>query len=228
MATIREYFKSRLKQYATEPHAAIYAYRMAKADQARGLAPQNWGYQKRPKGHGDVIRVRDKAGKKKTFVICIRNDDSMGPPWVEHDGHGVVSDWTLRDKRPGETEINRDGRSKRFYDVAESIKIAKRDSWGLSDDDMAKLASELGRDPTANQIAAKAVELDCESMRKWCNDGWRWIGVCLVELDPAAIEYPENVADDESRDVAASLWGIESDNPKYHESVAFELISETR
>ena len=229
MATIQQLFKSRLKQYANEPLAALYAYRVAKADLARGRPTVDWSTHVAPKGHGDVLRMRGADGKKRTFVIVFRRDDTMGEPWNVNDGHGVVSEYTTRDKAPGEVEIARDRGGKRFYHVQESIQIAKRDSWGLSPDDLATLATEKGREPSKGEIAATAVANDCERMRRWCNDQWEWIGVCLVELDPDAIEYPENVADDQGRDLAAALWGIESDSePAYLESVAYELLSETR
>ena len=59
--------------------------------------------------HHDVIRVRDKAGNRKTYVIIHEDDTDAGPPWErESEGHGPVSDWTSRDKRPGEI-AKRDG-----------------------------------------------------------------------------------------------------------------------
>lgn len=65
------------------------------------------------------------------YVAEIHHDDSHGTPWEECDGHGDVSDWTTRDKRPGEFILSDDGRGrKRFYDFASSCRIARQDGWG--------------------------------------------------------------------------------------------------
>ena len=64
----------------------------------------------------------------RTFKVTIDRDD-MGPPWEEHDGHGPVSDWTTRDKRPGEMVLHQDGRSRRYYDFAGAVVLARKDGW---------------------------------------------------------------------------------------------------
>jgi len=68
-----------------------------------------------------------------TFRAKIERDDDMGAPWDEHDGRGPVSDWTTRDKLPGELVLSEDrrGRSKRFYDFAEACRIARKEGWGF-------------------------------------------------------------------------------------------------
>jgi hypothetical protein len=35
-----------------------------------------------------------------TFRVTVERDEDMGEPWKEHDGHGVVSNWTTRSKSP--------------------------------------------------------------------------------------------------------------------------------
>jgi hypothetical protein len=77
--------------------------------------------------------------------VNIEHDDSHGAPWDEHDGHGPVSDWTRRDKRPGELILSTDRGFKRFYDLAEANRIARRDGWGLSDDEQAAMLARLSR-----------------------------------------------------------------------------------
>ena len=37
-----------------------------------------------------------------TLRARIEHDSDTGAPWEEHDGHGPVSDWEVRDKLPGE------------------------------------------------------------------------------------------------------------------------------
>lgn len=58
--------------------------------------------------------------------------EDHGAPWDEVDGYGVVSEWTTRDKRPGEFVLSKDRHSKRFYDFAATMQIAKRDGWGVA------------------------------------------------------------------------------------------------
>lgn len=76
---------------------------------------------------GDAITT--KVGKF-TVTARIVRDEHMGAPWEEHDGHGPVSEWTDRAKRPGERVLNEDRGSKRYYDFQEAVKIARRDGWG--------------------------------------------------------------------------------------------------
>lgn len=53
-----------------------------------------------------------------TIRARLEHDDDMEPPWQRCDGHGQVSDWTTRDKHPGEVVLIEDGQSKRYYDFA--------------------------------------------------------------------------------------------------------------
>ena len=101
-----------------------------------------------------------------TFIVSVDH----GAPWKEEDGHGPVSEWTSRDKKPGEWVLSSDRGSKRFYDAAEATRIAKRDSWGLTDEEKAKLATKLGRTATKGEVTAEAVRLDFEHLRGWAND----------------------------------------------------------
>lgn len=154
-----------------------------------------------------------------SFSVRIKADDSMREPWKEHDGHGIVSEWTTRDKAPGERALCDDRGSRRFYDFAETIKLARRDRWnirGVDDEDVAALARKLGREPTAREVTAEAVERDFRRMRGWCNNEWSWVGVVVTLLD----------TDGNATDETESLWGIESDSPEYHAEVAQELAEQ--
>src|SRR5690606_5719725 len=64
-----------------------------------------------------------------TFSVSLEYDYVHRAPWEECDGHGPVSDWTSRDKLPGERVLRHDRGSYRYYDVAEATRIAKRDGW---------------------------------------------------------------------------------------------------
>ncbi|WP_213303496.1 hypothetical protein [Paraburkholderia sacchari] len=161
------------------------------------------------------------------FRVRVEADEFMGAPWEEHDGHGVVSGWTTRDKHPGEIVLCMDRRSRRYYDVQASMKIARRDGWGLCDEDRAALIKSLaapgivmrgpnrgmyrpGRAPskplTRGEITAEAVRRDFGYLRRWCNDDWHWVGV-VVEL----LDGDGEVVDDRVGNISDSLWGIESE-----------------
>lgn len=142
-----------------------------------------------------------------TFKVTFPNDENHGAPWVEHDGHGPVSNWTTRDKRPGERVLVSDRSRKRYYDVQAAMLLAKCDGWGTSD---GRRAGE-----SLNAYRARAVEADFEFLRGWCNDDWTYIGVVVTLAD-----------DDDDRDESESLWGIESNAGDYLNTVAHELADE--
>ena len=154
---------------------------------------------------GDSIELQ--AGPF-TIKATIHRDDSCGTPWEECDGHGPVSDWTRRDKAPGERVLCEDGGSKRYYDVQEAMQIAKRDGWDAP--------PYTG---TKGERAARAVDRDFQFLRGWCNDEWHYCGIKL------SIERDEEEIDDH----AASLWRIEMNAPlgnSYLLDVANELLAE--
>lgn len=136
-----------------------------------------------------------------TATITIHNDQHHGAPWEENDGHGIVSGWERRDKRAGERILHSDRHSKRFYDMAATMRLAKRDGWGLGDESKAKLAAKLGKPVeflTHGEIVAQAVEDDFEYLRSWCADEWQWQGYTTE------IESPDGEITD-----GDSCWGFE-------------------
>lgn len=147
---------------------------------------------------GDSITASVKGYDVTARIV---RDEDMGPPWKEHDGHGPVSDWTSRAKRAGELVLNEDRGSRRYYDFAEAVKIAKRDGWG----------------PGAPHEAARK---DFEAMRAWCNDEWWWVGIVL-SVSRNGVELSDH---------AASLWGIDANHPQgnndYLTEIANELLPE--
>lgn len=157
----------------------------------------------------DCYATRDIEKNGKTYRVEFIFDSDMGAPWEEDDGYGIVSDWESRDKKPGEVVISEDRGAKRFYDIAATTRIAKRDGWGVSDTDTSKM--------TQAQITALAVLRDMERMRGWCNDAWHWCGVSV---------FPLSKDGDELRSKTESLWGIESDAGDYFEEVISELIAQ--
>lgn len=144
------------------------------------------------------------------FQLEIGRDDYMQEPWKENDGHGVVSEWTSRDKAPGERVLASDRGRHIFYDVQATQAIALKDGWGLSPDDVAELKEKLGRTPTKREVVAAAVEWDYNRLRAWCNDEWYWASV-IVRLG----------------DKVASIGGCDgSDCNEYLMQLAHELADE--
>jgi hypothetical protein len=143
-----------------------------------------------------------------TFAVEYHHDHDSAEPWEECDGHGPVTNWETRDKRPGELILNTDGHAKRFYNYAEACRIAQRDGWNAAPYDVPG--------ETPRQQAARAALADFERLRAWCADEWHWCGVVVALLDEDGEELPDS----------ASLWGIESDATACLESVAAELADE--
>lgn len=152
------------------------------------------------------------------FRIHIVDDSDHGAPWKECDGHGVVSDWVTRDKKPGERVLHTDGRSKRFYDVQASMVIAKRDGWGVGAARKEQCERILGRPLTVAETAMEAVAADFEHLRRWCTDQWRYVGVCVEQID----EDDQPLTDKYDH----ACWGMESDDDEGLKQAANEYIDE--
>ncbi|QPZ53260.1 hypothetical protein AchV4_0053 [Achromobacter phage vB_AchrS_AchV4] len=158
--------------------------------------------------------------KGRTFRVFIEYDDDGTPPWERADGHGPVSDWTSRDKRPGEWVLSSDRGSKRFYDAQEAARLARVDGWGLDDNERARLAAKLGREPKPGEVRAEAVRRDFEFLRRWCADQWHYVGVAVVHV-------PNGTDPDEvKRNYSYAVWGIESDADEYIVETASECADE--
>jgi hypothetical protein len=143
-----------------------------------------------------------------TFRFRSEQDDTRDAPWEREDGHGPVSDWTTREKEPGEVIIASDHRSYIFYNLAEATRIARREKWGV--------AGLVATNETPRAIAALAANEDCDRMRAFCDDEWHYLGIIVDRIDSGGA-----VID------TASLWGIESDSgTEYFAEVAHELADE--
>lgn len=136
----------------------------------------------------------------------LEHDGDHGAPWETCDFHGPVSDWTHCAKSPGQRILVTDRDARRYYDIAEATRIARRDGWD---------APPIG-EGTAGQRAARAVEADFRYLKAWCDDEWYYVGVVLsVSRNGIMLERH-----------AASLWGIESTSGDYLTDVANELVAE--
>lgn len=149
------------------------------------------------------------------FQVEIEHDIACGAPWEEHDGHGPVSVWTTRKKKPGEWVMSQDHHHRRYYDFEEAMRIAKRDGWGVSEEEIKAFELKHGSKPTKAQVAEMAVRQDFEYLSGWSNDEWSWQFVKVTLLDPEG--NPTNVN--------AVLGGVESlDNQPYE--TAMELAED--
>lgn len=141
------------------------------------------------------------------FRVNIETDNDHGAPWEECDGHGPVTDWERRDKKPGELILNTDRGAKRFYDFSAAVKQARAEGWNAPPYDVPG--------ETAGQRAAKAARADYEYLRRWCDNQWCY-NVVTVTL-----------ADDGADDCGffEVLGGVEDGSPEYLQEAAEELAA---
>lgn len=143
------------------------------------------------------IKIGDQDLK---FKVEFTDDTGAGAPWENSDGHGVVSDRTTRPKRAGELLLNQDHNSKRYYDFAESCRLALREGWN---------------EATTREQAAEAARADYEFLRAWCNDEWRYVIIDVTLLDEEG----------EPTEVQDSLCGVETWDG-YHETQARTMVDD--
>lgn len=151
------------------------------------------------------------------FRLDVAPDCGFGPPWEHEDGHGPIRHVRENsDKRPGERVLWADRHEFLLYDWQEAMKIARRDRWGLADEDRAKLAARLGREPTAGEVCAESVARDFERLRRWCNGEWWWtrLRVALLDVEGNPVEGFEQY-----------LGGVESDSEDCAKECARDLAA---
>ena len=140
------------------------------------------------------------GGRDFVFSVKFEHDADAGTPWENSDGHGPVSDWTTRGKRPGELVLNTSRHGKRYYDFAEAVRMAMRESWDTE-------PYNTDQRMTRKQQAARAARADYEYLRSWCNDAWEYVGVIVTLLDE----------DGEETSISDSLWSVETLGDYHHE-----------
>jgi hypothetical protein len=150
--------------------------------------------------------VLEVDGRK--FEARVEMDSCMGEPWKEDDGHGDVSEWTRRDKAPGEMVLCEDRGSKRYYDFAGAVKRARSEGWNA-----APYYPPGGE--TEGQRAHKAALADFNRLKDYCAGDWYYVGVMVAPVCTCCGEADWNKAE--------SLWGIESDAGDYLKECAKEL-----
>lgn len=160
----------------------------------------------------NVFHTYDIEKNGVTYRVQYLVDDYAGLPWEESDGHGIVSEWTTRDKRPGELVLGSERHYNRFYDFSATMKKARAESWGSPGSELNK---SLGL--THGQVAELAVRSDFKYLRSFVNDEWFYCGVFVFPLDSEGNAL-------ESR--GQSVWGIESNDDEYLKEVAQSLTLE--
>ena len=146
-----------------------------------------------------------------TFKVEICQDFDSRQPWKECDCFGIVREAEkgyydrYLPKAPGERVLHEGDRNcySWVYDWAETMKIAKRDGWGVAEGDRPANWDTL----TPGQRTELAVQRDFDFLQAWCNDTWVWCGVVVTLMLPdedgdlTPYDGPLNMRD--------SLWSIE-------------------
>lgn len=114
----------------------------------------------------DKIESSTETYKGHDITLTWFYDLDCEAPWDHDDGHGPVSDWTRRDKLPGERVLCEDHRSKRYYDFAAAVRLAKKDGWD----------APPYKTGTKGEQANRAAEADFKLLKRWCDNDWYWIG----------------------------------------------------
>lgn len=118
-----------------------------------------------------------------TIQVHWSDDPDMGPPWVAHEGHGVVVDGSrFVPDSPRFRRISPWGRNTNdwYYDLDATREIAIRDRWGLCPDALDELQSQRGRSLTDDEIIEAAVQADFEHLHAWCHDRWHWLAADVI------------------------------------------------
>lgn len=166
--------------------------------------------------------VFEHSGRR--FEAALFPDDTNEAPWDNEDGHGPVR--FIEDSEPlarGETVLHDERRGRWVYGFGAALVQAAREGWGLGADDLARLASRLGKKPTKAQIRAESVRKDMEHLRGFLSGDWCYIGVSVRIIGPDG--------EPEGRDYSHALWGVESSGYYWEEiaaQLADEILSEKR
>jgi hypothetical protein len=146
-----------------------------------------------------------------TAIATVYRDDDATPPWEDEDGHGPVSEWTRRAKRPGERVLIEDRGSRRYYDFEGAVEMAKREEWDAP-------PYQTG---TKGERAVRAVERDFALLKAWCEDKWFYCGIVLT-VRKGGVQIID--------ECGPALWRIEANAPgsdnSYLSEVANELLDE--
>lgn len=199
---------------------------------------------------GESISYED---GNRTITATIHSDDDTTPPWDREDGHGEVSEWTGRDKLPGELVLCDERGRKRFYDYAAAVKTARAEGWGPPTyrDDVEHGANGLVR-VTSQWFVGKDLHTAQSQWTGDINGAYKNNRAAMRASYPSARAYHAaaayadyerlrkwcddqwcyvgvvvTVTDEDDAELAnESLWGIESDCHDYLTETARELVGQ--
>lgn len=175
----------------------------------------------------DIYYTETRTIKGVDYRIEWLQDTDHGAPQYESDGHGVVFESpdtpedmiellheledepnmedVIRYKMMRELVRPTSRHEGLYYDVWETMKVAKRDGWGV--------ANPTGLSP--DEIIAKAIDIDYRYLRGWYTDEWHWCGITVIRLDAEGDDTHEE-----------SVWGYSSDDDEGHEDAIADLVSQ--
>ena len=124
------------------------------------------------------------------FTIEVDYDEFQEPPWLHCDGHGPVSDWTTRDKKPSEVVLSSIGGANLYYDFSKAMKKAKEELWD---------AAPYGQG-TRGERAERAVRADVKHLRDYIDNVWVYVTLSVTlrgsgyttSLGGVEYDYSEN------------------------------------
>ena len=138
------------------------------------------------------------------FRVDFQPDYDAEPPWGNDCCRGIVSDWTTRDKRPGEMLLHSYRGHKRYFDFQAVVAKAKEEGWNC----------EPYKTGTKGERAHRAAMAEYKYLRAWCNNDWCYVGVVVTRVGHGNKDYESD-----------SLWGVET-WMDYHQQVARDLARE--
>ena len=158
------------------------------------------------------------------FRCVVEPDNDLQAPWIEHDGHGqirsVSSYYGRPEKRPGEVIIYSERGEYWLYDVQATMQTARKDGWGLSEEDIAALGKKLNRTPTKGEVTAESVRRDMDYCRQWLQGDRFWEMIEVFQID----DEGESIS--ESEYLGGIDSGYDSESEKYVRECAAQLASE--
>lgn len=145
------------------------------------------------------------------FRCIVSQDEFMGTPWTEHDGHGEIREayqyYGKPEKKPGEVIIYSERGDYWIYDFAGAVRKAKKDGWGSAD-----CTPEMSK----GQRAETAARADMKYCREWLQGDRWWACIEVFRVD----------ADGEKIGESEYLGGIDSGYSKEDESYLRECATE--
>jgi hypothetical protein len=175
----------------------------------------------------DVYKTETRTINGVDYRVDWTHDHDHGSPATEYDGHGCVFETNDTpaesiellhelDDEPNMEDVVRYQMMRElvrpsyranglYYDVWETLKIARRDRWSIP--------NPMGLTP--EERAMEAIDADYRYLKGWYDDDWHWCGITVIKEGEDGVTYAEE-----------SLWGIESSDDEYHDEVINDLVAQ--